>query len=411
MLHKLNGDDNPESRLIKFDDGLPRIPERLLLSQAKGQVLFLTGAGISRARPSGLPDFRSLVIDIYEKLDAQVYSALLQIPRNACNNFFLDYVGFNPEQSAEIKRFIQGDYDVVLGMLERRLQGAQDIQSEVRLAVINRLSGKALKSNILHKSLVKLSNRGNATSILTTNFDRLLQKSIRPNLKEFSLGAIPRPTHHHSFNGVMHLHGLIPGGKDDLCEMVLTDLDFGEHYLRRRTIPDFIYDAARLYNIVLVGYSANDPPMRYLMNALSADQITFPDIKERFTFIPLEDHDEVSLADWKARGITPIHYEAPDGVHLALERAIEIWSQLSPFEDPEKYLKKFIQEILNNSVVYWQRNGPDKIELIKHFVRRSNTVELEIMIDLIGKSSAAIEWLDVVNTVIDETAYRGAFYD
>ena len=54
-------------------------------------------------------------------------------------------------------------------------------------------------------------------------------------------------------------------------DLVLTDQDFGEFYLRRRVVPDFIYDAARLYHLVLVGYSASDAPMRYLLNAEATD--------------------------------------------------------------------------------------------------------------------------------------------
>ena len=42
-------------------------------------------------------------------------------------------------------------------------------------------------------------------------------------------------------------------------------------YYRYGYVPDFIYDAARLFHLVLVGYSANDPPMRYLLNAVAAD--------------------------------------------------------------------------------------------------------------------------------------------
>ncbi len=68
-------------------------------------------------------------------------------------------------------------------------------------------------------------------------------------------------------------------------DLVVSDQDFGEFYLRRRVVPDFIYDAARLFNLVLVGYSANDPPMRYLLNAVAADGTRFGDLKERFTFI------------------------------------------------------------------------------------------------------------------------------
>ena len=96
-------------------------------------------------------------------------------------------------------------------------------------------------------------------------------------------------------------------------ELVLSDQDFGEFYLRRRVVPDFIYDAARLYHLVLVGYSANDPPMRYLLNAVAADGKRFDDLKERFTFFGTSTPDPVALADWNGRGITPIHYDSANG--------------------------------------------------------------------------------------------------
>ncbi|MGO8658270.1 hypothetical protein ACC771_22150, partial [Rhizobium ruizarguesonis] len=77
----------------------------------------------------------------------------------------------------------------------------------------------------------------------------------------------------------------------------MSDQDFGEFYLWRRVVPDFIYDAARLFHLVLVGYSANDPPMRYLLNAVAADGSRFDDLKERFTFFGTNAPDPVSLED------------------------------------------------------------------------------------------------------------------
>ncbi|MBM4289666.1 MAG: hypothetical protein FJ135_16260 [Deltaproteobacteria bacterium] len=91
-------------------------------------------------------------------------------------------------------------------------------------------------------------------------------------------------------------------------DLILTDQDFGEFYLRRPVVPDFIYDAARLFHLVLVGYSANDPPMRYLLNAVAADGTRFSEIKERFSFVPTNTSDSELLEDWRGRGITPIPY-------------------------------------------------------------------------------------------------------
>lgn len=45
----------------------PDIPERLLWDHEEGRVVFFCGAGISH--PAGLPGFKGLVEQIYEKLD------------------------------------------------------------------------------------------------------------------------------------------------------------------------------------------------------------------------------------------------------------------------------------------------------------------------------------------------------
>ena len=95
------------------------------------------------------------------------------------------------------------------------------------------------------------------------------------------LDAIPRPSRRREFGGVLHIHGALPASRGASSEMVLTDRDFGEYYLRRRVVPDSIYDAARLFHLVVVGYSANDAPMRYLLNAVAAYSTRFPDLKER----------------------------------------------------------------------------------------------------------------------------------
>src|ERR1700693_3497260 len=96
-------------RIISLGPGLAAIPERLLLAHARGEVLFICGAGISRP---ALPDFRQLVLDVYQILDMGVHAVLGGLPRNACNQWQVSSAGLTERQSAEIKRFIAGDYDV-----------------------------------------------------------------------------------------------------------------------------------------------------------------------------------------------------------------------------------------------------------------------------------------------------------
>lgn len=108
-------------RVIPLGSDLAAIPERLLLAHARGEVLFIAGAGISQ--PAGLPDFRGLVLGVYAQLDAAVHAVISNIPHIGCNHLSTDLAGLTTQQAAEVRRFIRGDYDVVLGMLERRIDG------------------------------------------------------------------------------------------------------------------------------------------------------------------------------------------------------------------------------------------------------------------------------------------------
>lgn len=106
---------SPEDRVISLAPGLPAIPERLLLAHARGEVLSICGAGIST--PANLPDFRKLVLDVYGVLDGGIHAVISKIPQRACNQWEAECSSLTERQIAEVKRFIVGDYDVVLGML------------------------------------------------------------------------------------------------------------------------------------------------------------------------------------------------------------------------------------------------------------------------------------------------------
>jgi hypothetical protein len=88
-----------------------------------------------------------------------------------------------------------GDFDVTLGMLERWLDTNEHASSRVRKAIAAALRGKVPAAT--HKSLLRLANRGNATTLATTNFDLLFEEMNRRKrlgLQSYALGAIPRPS-------------------------------------------------------------------------------------------------------------------------------------------------------------------------------------------------------------------------
>ena len=63
-------------RLVYLQADLPGIPEDLMIARDRGEVLFLTGAGVSTPAPSSLPGFAGLVVDIYKKLDSRLAQAM-----------------------------------------------------------------------------------------------------------------------------------------------------------------------------------------------------------------------------------------------------------------------------------------------------------------------------------------------
>lgn len=390
-----------EDRVIQLGKGIPALPERLLLAHARGEVLFICGAGISK--PAGLPDFRQLVLDVYRELDTPTHAVLNSIPSIVCNQWQADCRTLNNRQTAEVRRFIIGDYDVVLGMLERRLDERTRGDSRVRQTVATLLRSGSASPAPIHKALIKLADRGRGRAIVTTNFDLLLEvaaQRLRAPNQTYSLGAIPRPSRHSDFSGVLHIHGTLDRNAERASELVLSDQDFGEFYLRRRVVPDFIYDAARLYHLVLVGYSANDPPMRYLLNAVAADGHRFTDLKERFTFT--SSSDLVSLEDWKGRGITPIQYDPANG-HEALRVTLERWAALSAINGHKKLVDAELRRIAKIN----RRSAEDiDRDLFDHFFRRESSSERTRMSALVSEAKAGTEWLDAITKICAEPVRR-----
>jgi hypothetical protein len=379
--------------------GLAAIPERLLIAHARGEVLFVAGAGISR--PSNLPDFRGLVLQVYEELDAATYAVLRTIPSSVCNQWGVQTSALTHQQAAEVKRFVSGDYDVVLGMLERRIDGQGHGGSSVRRVIGAKLRKLGAKPSPLHKALVRLADRGGTTTIVTTNFDLLLEdaaKRISVKLPSYALGGMPRPGRRNDFAGVLHIHGALERAEGRASDLIVSDQDFGEFYLRRRVVPDFIYDAARLFNIVLVGYSANDPPMRYLLNAVAADGTRFDDLKERFTMIGTHSPDPAGMEDWKSRGITPIPYDAASS-HSALLATLIRWADISAVNGKQALIDSEIKRIV-------KKNRTDAAEadrdLFDHLVRRANANERIRLSRLASQSGADLSWLSTITSLSAE---------
>lgn len=394
--------------VVTFGDGLP-IPEKLLLARDRGEVLFITGAGISRPAPSSLPDFRELVVQVYDRLDTAVAAKLHAIfkeeqkARDAgsiSRTSWRDYTaGLNAGQQAELRAFTGYEFDVVLGMLERRLDSGASSASSMRKAV-SEILARTRQTNELHVSLARLGQRFGRPFIATTNFDALLgtaasRRKLSPKI--YALGAMPRPSRRKEFEGIFHLHGAL--GKDDgASDLVLTDQDFGDVYLRRRIAAEFIYDAARIFHLVLVGYSLSDAPMRYLMNAIAGDETHFADIKARYAIIPVGNDNAVDIAYWQARGIVPIAYNQRDN-HSQLRSLMRNWAESIPSPANDAWSRRQIRRITSSTL---EAASEADRSLFRYLVRRATPSERESFAGLLRGGGASARWLGYINEITRE---------
>ena len=386
---------------IYLEEGLPGLPEDLMLARDRGEVLFLTGAGVSAAAPSSLPNFRGLVCEIAKRLDTPLGQAMhdwMEADGTAMDGAKREAFGeaLDARQSAEFKRFQSREFDMVLGMLERRMPRSSEQVSRLRVTAREVLHA-ADQANPLHKALNVLARRFGDLFIATTNFDRLHETAAgRPAPPSYGLEGLPRPSIGPDFRGIFHIHGVLDPKRPR--QLVLTDQDFGDLYLRRRLTADFIYDAARIFNIVIVGYSVNDPPFRYLMNAVAGDSLHFPDLRDRYVFAPIHAGDLAVGEDWAARSIKPICYDLLDD-HAELARLLKAWADSVPTSGEDRWARSRLKRICRRPKA---EASEAELSLFGYIFRRAQRVEQSALTRFVGELGAAPDWLDEAIRVMRE---------
>lgn len=284
----------------------PDIPDALLQAHEEGNVVFFCGAGISY--PAGLPGFKGLVNQIYD-LNGTTF------------------------EDIEREAFNRGQYDATLDLLERRIPGQR---LAVRRALAQALKPKLRRmgSTDSHAALLRLArSRQGALRLVTTNFDRVFHTAAKRTGQPFESYAAPMlPIPKNSrWDGIVYLHGLLPDKSDDtaLNRLVVTSGDFGLAYLTERWAARFVSELFRNYVVCFVGYSINDPVLRYMMDALAADRMLGEATPQAWALGECEPGQEKNKAiEWEAKGVTPILYSVLDGAHdhSALHKTLHAWA-------------------------------------------------------------------------------------
>jgi hypothetical protein len=264
----------------------PDIPERLLQAHEDGRVVFFCGAGISY--PAGLPGFGGLVKAIYDEL------------------------GTSPDEVQQAAKKA-GQYDTAIGLLESDIVGGREKVREA-IAKILTPTDTGVRATATHNALLALGrNRDGQMRLITTNFDRLFEEVIvREGLdvKRFKAPLLPIPKKR--WDGLVYLHGLLPATTQisEFDRLVVSSGDFGLAYLTERWAARFVSELFRNYTVCFVGYSINDPVLRYMMDALVADKSLGESPPEMFAFGSYSKGKQKKTAqEWRAKNVTPILYK------------------------------------------------------------------------------------------------------
>ena len=275
-------------------------PQALLNSLDEERLVVFVGAGVSakayakQPKGSWYPDFKGLVKAVGDRLG-------------------------KPTTSFEKKLVDDGFVDRVLGDWE-------DTDGTVRHLVSDILQeNQSFQRLNLHKAIVRLFKGKTSPRIVTTNFDRLLVRAVAEEglqgQPEWRVTLAPSLPPLRRFKGICHLHG----GVDDPIDIVLTDRDIGRAYMDEGWALRFAHAMFQQFDVLFVGYSLEDPPLRYLSLALQGATT-----RSRWALVGeprRADRKREVERSWFRRNVTPIWFPVVRKDYRACERAIGVWAE------------------------------------------------------------------------------------
>lgn len=269
------------------------LPDALLDAQRDGKLVVFAGAGVSMGAPANFPSFDGLAKRI----------GVGSLERH---------------KDEPVDRYLGRLVDQ--GVLVHRR--AQEI-----------LSDPKSQPTQLHYALVSLFAKGDVLRIVTTNFDRhftaVCREQFADGFEQYYAPAVPLGR---IFDGLIYLHGSVDKRP---TSMVLTDMDFGRAYLTDGWASRFLAEMFAAHTVLFVGYSHDDPVMRYLARGL-------PPNTHRYALAQPNQDDH-----WTFLGITPIVYPFVDGPdkHIALTQAVETWGRWARMGvlDHERRIREIVE--------------------------------------------------------------------
>ena len=290
---------------MRFAANGPNIPDELLVARDEGRAVFFCGAGVSRAK-AHLKDFIGLARAVADKL-----SIAAEMPAHQ----LIDAIETLPP-IAGVGSLISADR--VFGLIERDF-----LSRDIYRAIAESLKPEGTPDLTAHRLLLDLARGPDGTiRLITTNFD-LLFEDCDSTIPVSRHPRIPDPLRSDDFNGIIHLHGHVTPDYSDAAGdgLIISSAEFGRAYLSERWAADFIKKVLERYFVVFVGYSADDPPMQYLLEALNRAPGSFSG-----AYALQSGSYEEAEARWVQKGVRPIVYDEADQ-HSALWESLTGWAE------------------------------------------------------------------------------------
>ena len=359
-----------------FLSGGPIIPDALLRDRDAGRVVFVCGAGVSA--PAGMPTFVKLTRLVIEDISPPQDSAIIR----ALQNWISEDEGIPVEARTpldQIFNMLQNEYgrDAIGKLVTKHL--TVDDPTTVRTTE--------------HQIISKISsNQSGNSQIVTTNFDRLFEHiSGGDALQLYQPPTFPDLLHDVPVTGITYLHGRLSDRDGRSHDYVLSSADFGRAYLAQGWATSFVRLLLNKYTVVLLGYQADDPPVKYLLQGLNA--VEAEGRRQLYAFD--RGQPEEIEAKWQDRGVTPIAYGDD---HSALWDSLERWADRS--EDTGAW---------RSSIVEMAQRGPTELQphergMVCHLVQTTAGAKLFAETN----PSPPAEWLCVFdrNCRFERATYR-----
>ena len=313
---------------MRFISDGPSIPDDLLVARDAGDVIFFCGAGVSQ-HEAKLPNFENLARSVIEILGTAIESPARKLLDKAIETGHVAGVGGLLAT------------DRIFGLLEREFE-----VNEVRAAVAEAIRLKPGYGLGAHQILIDLAtSRAGVTRLVTTNFD-LLFEECDPKLPRSGPPRLPDPRSDREFRGIIHLHGRVDTKyerpHDD--EFVVSSADFGRAYLSDGWATRFIKSLLERFQIVFVGYTADDPPVQYLLEALN---LRAGNQARLFAFQEGKSGEAATL--WEHRGVQAIAFDSSNGFGI-------LWNTLAAWAERARDIDAWYERLLRSAAT-----GPTKL--------------------------------------------------